>query len=66
METCDKSLPIFLHSKFHKERPSVFGRGHGNLVLRPVMFVETEPSTVKKLNTKNENKQLNSSLKPNF
>jgi len=37
METCDRSLPMFLHSRFQSDSPSVSGLGVGSLVRRPVM-----------------------------
>lgn len=48
MDTWDKSFPIFLHRRFHKDKPSVSGFGQGSLVLRPVIFlVSPTPSQSK-------------------
>lgn len=38
METCDRSLPMFLHRRFQRLRDSVSGLGQGSFVLRPVML----------------------------
>jgi hypothetical protein len=44
IETCDRSLPMFLQSRFHKDSPSVSGLGAGSLVRRPVMhFILESP-----------------------
>lgn len=51
METWERSLPIFLHKRFHKDNPSVSGFGQGSLVRRPVIFlISPDPpqSTIKK------------------
>jgi len=50
IETCERSLPIFLHKRFHKDNPSVSGFGHGSLVRRPVIFLispDSPHSTIK-------------------
>lgn len=56
MDTCDRSLPIFLHRRFQRLRDSVSGLGQGSFVLRPVMlrvrttlFAEEEQITRPKL-----------------
>jgi len=38
IETWERSLPMFLHKRFHKDNPSVSGFGHGSFVRRPVIF----------------------------
>lgn len=43
MLICDRSLPMFLHNKFHRDRPSVSGLGAGNVVRRPVRPWEGPP-----------------------
>lgn len=44
IETLDKSLPMFLHSRFQSERPSRSGLGAGSFVLRPVWNFEMNSS----------------------
>lgn len=53
IDTCERSLPIFLHNRFHKDNPSVSGFGQGSLVRRPVIFlISPDPpqSTVRENN----------------
>jgi len=53
METWERSLPMFLHKRFHKDNPSVSGFGHGSLIRRPVIFlISPDPpqSTIRKYN----------------
>lgn len=57
IETCDRSLPMFLHSRFHRDSPSVSGLGTGSLVRRPVMHFILEapgPPTTTNVNMDNE------------
>ena len=42
IDILDKSLPIFLHSKFHKFKPEVSGITAGSFCLRPVIRVRVE------------------------
>lgn len=51
IETWERSLPMFLHKRFHKDKPSVSGFGQGSLVRRPVIFlISPDPpqSTIRK------------------
>ena len=42
IDILDRSLPIFLHSKFHKFKPEVSGITAGSFCLRPVIRVRVE------------------------
>lgn len=64
IETWERSLPMFLHKRFHKDNPSVSGFGHGSLVRRPVIFlISPDPpqSTIRNYNNNyfHNNKHLN-------
>lgn len=53
IETWERSLPMFLHKRFHKDNPSVSGFGHGNFVRRPVIFLVSPdpPQSTKEITT---------------
>jgi hypothetical protein len=44
MDTFERSFPMFLHSRFHKDRPSRSGRGAGSLVRLPVRHLGSSSS----------------------